>query len=224
MYISFSNPHFPVMTPDEFNEQYKDKCDHIMNRERQKYCLSVLYLDVAIGEILQKLKDTGLYHNTLIAMTGDNGPQLLDLCGTPGQHIAAGSAYPYRGGKYTLFQGGVQTPAFISGALIDDQYKGKKSNQLISSVDWMPTLLHFTSFYSDDNVLDEDNVDGIDLYNDIFIDNIDDKNTNGITMSEKRKYLVLSMEYQDKKYINTGIIYNNYKLLINNDMNFFGLI
>merc|ERR1712228_885394 len=87
MYIAFANPHFPVVTPDEFNENHMDKCEHIQNGERQKYCLSVVYLDMAIGEIVNGLKANGMYENSVIAMTGDNGPQILDLCGNPGQHI-----------------------------------------------------------------------------------------------------------------------------------------
>ena len=42
MYISFSNPHFPVVTPDEFNEENMDKCAHIKNQDRRTYCLSVM--------------------------------------------------------------------------------------------------------------------------------------------------------------------------------------
>eukprot|EP01084_Bolivina_argentea_P270921 460797_1 len=40
----------------------------------------------------------------------------------------------------------------------------------MSSVDWIPTLLHFTNFYDkyDDIFNNENNIDGIDLYNEIF--------------------------------------------------------
>ncbi len=59
-YTSFSNPHFPVLTPNEFNSQNINKCNHIKNIERQKYCLSVIYLDMTIGEIINKLKDKNM--------------------------------------------------------------------------------------------------------------------------------------------------------------------
>merc|ERR1712130_305537 len=61
-------------------------------------------------------------------------------------------------------------------------------------------------------------MDGIDLYDEIF-DDMNDKNV--MKMSEKRKYLILSMEYdKNDKYINTGIIFKNHKLLINNQLSF----
>ena len=216
MYIAFENPHFPVLTPDEFNEKHMDKCEHIQNEERQKYCLSVIYLDMAIGQIVDALKANGMYENSVIAMSGDNGPQILDLCGNPGHHIGAGSAFPLRGGKYTLFQGGVNTMAYVSGGVIGDRFKGQKSDGIMSAADWLPTLLHFTSFYEKGRTLSNE-MDGIDLYDEIFSD-LDDEN--GMRMSKKRKYLILSMEYEDGKYINTGIIYKNHKLLINNRLSF----
>merc|ERR1712157_565198 len=117
------------------------KCEHILNADRQKYCLSVVYLDIAIGRILDSLKTNGMYENSVIGMMGDNGPQILDLCGNPGHHIGAGSAYPLRGGKYTLFQGGINTMALIAGGVINEQFKAHKSSVVMATVDWLPTLL-----------------------------------------------------------------------------------
>lgn len=221
MYISFVNPHFPVVTPDEFNAEYGPQCDHITNNDRKKYCLSVLYLDMAIGAITTKLQDVGLFEKSVIALSGDNGPQLLNLCGNPGQHVAAGSAYPYRGGKYTLFQGGVQTPAFIAGGAIESKFKGTSTRHVFSAVDWVPTLLHFTTFYEDGNVLDRDLVDGYDLYDEIFGSDSAEGHDEAVYMGKHRKFLILSMEYEDEKYINTAVIYKKHKLMVNNKLTFF---
>ena len=221
MYISFVNPHFPVLTPDEFNAEYGAQCDHIGNDDRKKYCLSVLYLDMAIGAITTKLQDVGLFEKSVIALSGDNGPQLLNLCGNPGRHVAAGSAYPYRGGKYTLFQGGVQTPAFIAGGAIESKFKGAATTHVFSAVDWVPTLLHFTSFYEDGNSLDTELVDGIDLYDEIFGSDSADGHGEAVYMGKHRRSLVLSMEYENEQYINTAIIYKKHKLMVNNKLTFF---
>ncbi len=32
------------------------------------------YIDIQVGEIIQKLKDEGIYENTIIMFTSDNGP------------------------------------------------------------------------------------------------------------------------------------------------------
>eukprot|EP01084_Bolivina_argentea_P166832 289622_1 len=214
MYIALSNPHFPVETPEAFNTQNMYKCADIENEDRRKYCVSVQYLDLAVGQVIDTLKSNGMYENSVIGMLSDNGPQVLDLCGNPGQHVAAGSAYPLRGGKYTLFQGGVQTLAFISGGMVPTQSKGMQSNLMMSAVDWLPTWLHFTDFYEDRSL----DIDGIDVFDEIFADATA---PSSMRMSKGRKYIILSMEYEHDKYINTAIIHNNHKLLINNKLDFF---
>jgi len=227
MYIALSNPHFPVVVPETFKEQQMSACSHIASELRQTYCLSVRYLDMAIGAVMSKLREKGLYDNSVVALAADNGPQLLNYCNTPGQHIAAGSAYPYRGGKYTLFQGGVQTPAFLTGGVIDEQYRGMKSNQVIHAVDWLPTLLHFTTFYDEGYELNVEDTDGVDLFDDILLHTMQSGTTkeassssSSMTMSEQRDYLILSMEYENEQYVRTGIIYKQHKLLINNELSF----
>jgi len=215
MYIAFTNPHFPVLTPKDFDDLHGDRCSAITNPERQKYCLSVSFLDVAIGRIVDKLKDTNLYDNALIALTGDNGPQALNLCGDPGRHVAAGSAFPYRGGKYTLFQGGVQTPAFISGGAVPKELRGTRSAQIVHATDWMPTLLGFAGFEGEMSDL----VDGENLWDEI----VSEIGGSAMSMGKGRRYLVLSMEFDEERgeFMNTAVIYKKHKLLVNNKLTFF---
>merc|ERR1711971_487419 len=160
-----------------------------------------------------------MYENSVIGVMGDNGPQILDLCGNPGHHIGAGSAYPLRGGKYTLFQGGVNTMALIAGGVINEQFKAHKSSMVMAAVDWLPTLLHFTSFYEEGHKLDDTGMDGIDLYEQIFYDENVGMDA-AMQMGEHREYLILSMEYEHAKFINTAIIYKQHKLMVNNRLSF----
>lgn len=57
-------------------------------------------------------------------------------------------AWPYRGTKYTYLQGGILTPAFISGGVIDSENYGKKNFHVWHATDWFKTILHFTNFWS----------------------------------------------------------------------------
>lgn len=52
---------------------------------------------------MQALQALGLYDDTLIVFTSDNG----------GNPIVAGSNYPYTGSKSTAWEGGSRAPAFI---------------------------------------------------------------------------------------------------------------
>ena len=57
-------------------------------------------LDWAVGELVDGLKDSGHYDNTVIIYTSDNGAQ-------PGQ---GGTNYPLRGWKTQLYEGGIKVP------------------------------------------------------------------------------------------------------------------
>lgn len=61
----------------------------------------VAILDEAIGNITQALKDTGMWDNTVIIFSSDNGGMVPPAGGV-------GCNYPLRGGKITVWEGGTQ--------------------------------------------------------------------------------------------------------------------
>lgn len=65
-------------------------------------------LDIIVGNITTILKENGLWNNTLIIFTGDNG-------GCQRMNICAGNNYPLRGGKFVPFEGGIRTATFVTG-------------------------------------------------------------------------------------------------------------
>ncbi len=73
---------------------------------------SIVQLDWCVGELTAALDRLGLTEDTLVVFCSDNGPVLDDgykdgAIERIGDHRAAG---PYRGGKYSVFEGGVRTP------------------------------------------------------------------------------------------------------------------
>lgn len=90
-------------------------------------------LDWAVGSIVDALHSTGLWNNTLIVYTSDNGAQ-------PGQ---GGTSYPLKGFKTQLYEGGMRVPGFISGgtSLIPDAIRGTVNEKLYHVTDWLPTLV-----------------------------------------------------------------------------------
>jgi arylsulfatase I/J len=123
MYFAVQNPHDTLAVPDEFYNLYPS----IVNEDRRKYLGLVSQLDDSIGQIIAKLKSLGLYDNTIIAFTSDNG----------GSVSSGGSNYPLRGSKDTMYEGGNRVRAFINSPdLTADVNEG-----LFHIVDWVPTLL-----------------------------------------------------------------------------------
>ena len=73
---------------------------------------TIAQLDWCVGQLLDTLDRLKLTENTLVVFCSDNGPVLDDgyqdgAVEKLGSHKPAG---PYRGGKYTIYEGGTRTP------------------------------------------------------------------------------------------------------------------
>jgi arylsulfatase A-like enzyme len=95
---------------------------------------SIVQFDWCVGELMKALDRLGLAEKTLVVVCSDNGPVMDDgykdfALEKRGNHRAAG---PYRGGKYSVYEGGTRTP-FIT------RWKGRirpgVSDQVVSTID-----------------------------------------------------------------------------------------
>jgi arylsulfatase A-like enzyme len=112
------------------------------------YAGMVRALDENVGKVIRALKDQGLYENTVIIFTSDNG----------GLSTAEGwptSNDPFRAGKGWLFEGGTRVPWIMK--IPENGLKGYVEHMPISSIDIMPTMLSLAGVGSDSEM------DGVDL-------------------------------------------------------------
>ena len=64
-------------------------------------------MDNAVGNIVNSLKEAGMYDNSLILFSTDNGGSVENF-----------SNYPLRGHKEMLYEGGVRGVAFVTGGAV----------------------------------------------------------------------------------------------------------
>jgi arylsulfatase A len=100
---------------------------------------AVVQLDWSVGEIIAALKRAGIQKDTLVIFSSDNGPVLYDgyydgALEKNGSHRAAG---PWRGGKYSVWEGGTRLPLIASWPA---RIRPGLSDALISQVDFVATL------------------------------------------------------------------------------------
>ena len=129
LYVPMVLPHAELVVPEDsiirqlrgrFEEKpYKgvDSGPHFrkggyMSQEypRATHAAMVKRIDLYVGQIIDKLKETGVYENTLIIFTSDNGPH-REGGGDPDFFNSNGIC---RGYKRDLYEGGIRVPTIIS--------------------------------------------------------------------------------------------------------------
>ena len=125
LYVAFNAPHTPLEAPREAIDRYR----HIENRKRRVFAAMVTCMDEAVGEIVEAFQRRGMWKNTLTLFASDNG----------GPGTKGASNGDLRGGKGSLYEGGVRVPAFIlwPGHL----NAGRSVDTPMHIVDWYTTVL-----------------------------------------------------------------------------------
>ena len=139
IYLAHPQPHVPLFASEDF----------VGKSERGLYGDVIREIDWSVGQILQRLRDRKLADNTLILFTSDNGPWL-----SYGDH--GGSAGPLREGKGTVFEGGQRVPclAWWPGQIP----AGSQSNELVASMDILPTAAQLAGAPLPTRALDGKNI------------------------------------------------------------------
>jgi arylsulfatase A-like enzyme len=104
---------------------------------------AILQFDDDVGTVLDALERFGLANNTLVILTSDNGPVVDDgykddAVEKLGAHKPAG---PWRGGKYSAFEGGTRVPFIVRWP---GRVKPGVSGALVCQVDLTASLAELT--------------------------------------------------------------------------------
>lgn len=142
LYFAHHCSHVPLQVPRESYNKFSS-----LNMGNNTMTTRAMYfeLDNSIGKIIDRLEKYKLRENTIIVFQSDNGG------GEPEAQIN----WLFRGGKFTLLEGGIRVPTIISWPKElpqDVVYRNPVIN-----IDILPTLLSVVGIEPDNNI------EGIDL-------------------------------------------------------------
>tara|TARA_B100001093_G_scaffold462637_1_gene478038 strand:+ start:22716 stop:24407 length:1692 start_codon:yes stop_codon:yes gene_type:complete len=155
--LSLNTPHSPMQVPGQWYKKFDSMSidggeREDINHSKAAYAM-VENIDHNVKRIIQALKKNGLDENTVLIYMSDNGPN--------GHRFNAG----LKGTKGSTDEGGVKTNFFLKYS----PFKGRKIEQLASSIDLLPTLLELCGI----NI--PKGIDGVSLMPSILNNEIKDK-------------------------------------------------
>jgi arylsulfatase A-like enzyme len=127
--------HAPFDAKKALIEKYRGIVDPKDPQRSPTYAAMIESMDDAVGTLLDTLDRLKIADNTIIFFASDNGGNMYNTV----DNTTPTSNTPLRGGKATMFEGGVRTPLVISWPGITTA--ATRSDAVVQSEDYYPTLL-----------------------------------------------------------------------------------
>lgn len=127
--------HAPFNAKQALIDEYKQRADPLAGQRSPTYAAMIESMDDAVGRLLDTLDRLELADNTIIVFASDNGGNMYN-------EVDGGTATnnaPLRGGKATMYEGGVRGPAIVVAP--GEVAPASRSEAIIQSSDYYPTLL-----------------------------------------------------------------------------------
>ncbi|MCM2370987.1 sulfatase [Aporhodopirellula aestuarii] len=127
--------HAPFDAKQKLIDKYKKRVDPNDPQRSPTYAAMIESMDDAVGTLIDALDRLGIADNTIVIFASDNGGNMYNAV----DDSTATSNAPLRGGKATMYEGGVRGPGVVVYPGVVEP--GSRSDEVIQSADFYPTLL-----------------------------------------------------------------------------------
>ena len=133
VYVPFNGVHYPMHAPKKYLDRFPD-----LEPERRMYAAMLSAVDDGVGQVMRTLREHRLTENTLVFFSADNGATREPRAGLDQKPATAGNNRPFRGNKFSAFDGGMHVPMVMSwpGTIP----KGRLVREIGNHVDLLPTI------------------------------------------------------------------------------------
>jgi len=159
-YIAFQNNHEPLEAPDEYIEMYPSS----WRQDRRWYAAMTTYWDAMLGNITGLLRSKGMWEDSLVVLTTDNGgpaywttpdvernwPPLVPGAKKGYAHGGGANNWPLRGSKVSNWEGGTRGASFVSGGFLPEAVRGTVLDEQLHVTDWYSTFCHLAGVDPED--------------------------------------------------------------------------
>lgn len=145
----YMDPHSPYHAPEIVGNAPENPSSMV-----EDYRAEVAYSDHYVGELLQELRDKGLYDDMMVILTADHGEELTELRQNPpnGRRV--------RDHGHTLFNEALRIPLVVKYP--GNAGAGTARSDLVSLIDLAPTILHVVGLDPPEEFIGRDLLEGDD--------------------------------------------------------------
>jgi arylsulfatase A-like enzyme len=133
IYVPFNGVHYPMHAPRRYVDRFPN-----LEPERRMYAAMLSAVDDGIGQVMRTVHELHLTENTLVFFSADNGATREPRAGLNQQPAKAGNNQPFRGNKFSAFDGGMHVPMIMSWPGVIP--KGQLLRQIGNHVDLFLTI------------------------------------------------------------------------------------
>ena len=116
LFLHYFDPHDPYRAPEGYAERFGPE-------DAQQYAAEVAYVDHYIGQVLDRIKELGLYESSLIIITADHGEML-------GEHGEIDHGF-------FIYQPAIKVPLIVK---LPGQRQPRRVDEAVGLVDIVPTV------------------------------------------------------------------------------------
>ncbi|MDF1842820.1 MAG: sulfatase-like hydrolase/transferase [Rubripirellula sp.] len=138
LFLAHHVPHVPFQAPQALIQKYRTRIGGTNNENVATIYAMIEAMDQGLQRVFQTLKEEGLWDNTIIVFTSDNGANLKKVNGITTDRFHGGFA----GNKGNVLEQGIRVPAII--AWPKKLTGGRTIHTPIHGCDWLPTLFQTT--------------------------------------------------------------------------------
>jgi arylsulfatase A-like enzyme len=160
-YYASPVPHAPLQAPKHWVDHYVKKFGDEEPYDGKKgyfpcrypkatYAGMISYLDEQVGELIAELKKQGIYENTIVIFSSDNGPTYNGGTNSPWFNSGGPFKSEYGRGKGFVYEGGIRVPMIASWPSKIEG--GQESNYISAFWDVLPTLCDIAGAKTPDDV------------------------------------------------------------------------